>query len=101
VTTQNLEVVGTDDERGLILIKGAVPGSKGGYVLVRDAVKKPVPDGLPFPAAVRGAADDNAPEEDAAEETETTEATESAAEATEETPDAAPEEAGKDEDTPS
>lgn len=54
VTTQNLEVVGTDDERGLILIKGAVPGSKGGYVLVRDAVKKPPPDGAPFPAAVRG-----------------------------------------------
>jgi large subunit ribosomal protein L3 len=101
VTTQNLEVVGTDDERGLILIKGAVPGAKGGYVLVRDAVKKPVPDGLPFPAAVRGAAGDNAPEEDAAEETETTEATESAAEATEETPDAAAEEAAKDEDTPS
>ena len=108
VTTQNLEVVGTDDERGLILIKGAVPGSKGGYVLVRDAVKKPVPEGLPFPAAVRGAADESAPE-DAAEETETMEATEAAAEATEETPAAAPEdtaeetakEAGKDEDTPS
>jgi large subunit ribosomal protein L3 len=108
VTTQNLEVVGTYDERGLILIKGAVPGSKGGYVLVRDAVKKPVPEGLPFPAAVRGAADESAPE-DAAEETETMEATEAAAEATEETPAAAPEdtaeetakEAGKDEDTPS
>ena len=41
VTTQNLEVVTTDDERGLILIRGAVPGSKGAWILVRDAVKSP------------------------------------------------------------
>ena len=54
VTTQNLEVVGTDPERGLILVKGAVPGSKGGYVRIADAVKKPSPDGLPFPCAIRG-----------------------------------------------
>lgn len=53
VTVQNLEVVRTDVERGLIMIKGAVPGSKGGWVTVRDAVKKAAPDGLPFPAAVR------------------------------------------------
>ncbi len=50
VTQQNLEIVGTDDERGLILIRGAVPGSKGGWVLVNDAVKRPLPDGVPFPA---------------------------------------------------
>ena len=107
VTTQNLEVVGTDDERGLILIKGAVPGSKGGYVLVRDAVKKPVPDGVPFPAAVRGVDPaGESPAGDAAEETETPEA---AGKTTEESPDAvpeeaaeeAPEEAGEGEDTPS
>ncbi|MBI1385885.1 MAG: 50S ribosomal protein L3 [Rhizobiales bacterium] len=41
VTTQNLEIVATDVERGLIMIRGAVPGSKGGWVLVRDAIKRP------------------------------------------------------------
>ena len=55
VTTQNLEVVAADAERGLIMIKGAVPGSQGGYVLVKDAVKRKAPEGLPFPAALRGA----------------------------------------------
>jgi len=39
VTTQNLVVVSTDEDRGLILIKGAVPGSKGAWIIVRDAVK--------------------------------------------------------------
>jgi large subunit ribosomal protein L3 len=53
VTTQNLEVVGTDAERGLILIKGSVPGAKGGWVTVRDAVKRAAPDGLPMPGAIR------------------------------------------------
>ena len=53
VTVQNLEVVLTDTERGLIMIRGAVPGSKGNYVMVRDAVKKALPDNLPFPAGVR------------------------------------------------
>ncbi|GFZ98491.1 50S ribosomal protein L3 [Elstera cyanobacteriorum] len=53
VTTQNLKVVGTDAERGLILVKGAVPGSAGGFVLVRDAVKRAQPEGLPFPAALK------------------------------------------------
>ncbi|BBK30209.1 LSU ribosomal protein L3P [Stella humosa] len=55
VTTQNLTVVQTDVERGLLMIKGAIPGSEGAYVLVRDAVKRKAPDGLPFPAAVRAA----------------------------------------------
>jgi large subunit ribosomal protein L3 len=53
VTTQNLEVVSVDAERGLILVKGGVPGADGGYVLVRDAVKRKAPKGLPFPAALR------------------------------------------------
>lgn len=53
VTTQNLEVVRTDSERGLILVKGAVPGARGGWVLVRDAVKRKLPDGVPFPGATR------------------------------------------------
>ena len=56
VTTQNLQVVKTDLDRGLIMIKGAVPGSKGGWVTVKDAVKKPLPDGVPFPAAIKVAA---------------------------------------------
>lgn len=56
VTTQNLEIFATDPERGLILVRGAVPGSKGGYLLVRDAVKRPLLEGVPFPASVRGRA---------------------------------------------
>ena len=56
VTTQNLQVVSADGERGLLLVKGAVPGSEKGWVLVKDAVKRRAPDGLPFPAALRGEA---------------------------------------------
>ncbi len=55
VTTQNLQVVRTDTDRGLIMVKGAVPGSKGGWVTVKDAVKKPFPDNAPLPAALRQA----------------------------------------------
>ena len=55
VTTQNLQVVKTDADRGLIMIKGAVPGSKGGWVTVKDACKKPLPNGVPKPAALRSA----------------------------------------------
>ena len=44
VTTQNVEVVSTDSDRGLILIRGAVPGTKGAWILVRDAVKAALPD---------------------------------------------------------
>lgn len=53
VTTQNLEVVAVDLEDNLILVKGAVPGAKSGWVLVCDAVKKPLPEGVPFPAGLR------------------------------------------------
>jgi large subunit ribosomal protein L3 len=53
VTTQNLEVVSTDTERGLILVRGAVPGSKGSWIQVRDAVKAKLPDNAPRPAAIR------------------------------------------------
>ncbi len=56
VTTLNLKVVQVDGEQGLILVKGAVPGSENGYVLVRDAVKRKLPDGVPFPAGLRSAA---------------------------------------------
>src|SRR5580693_7714850 len=52
VTTQNLEVAKVDVERGLIMVRGAVPGSKGGWVMVRDAVKRPHKDS-PKPASVK------------------------------------------------
>ncbi|WP_106206569.1 50S ribosomal protein L3 [Aliiruegeria haliotis] len=55
VTTQNLEVVRIDADRGLIMVKGAVPGSKGGWVTIKDAVKKKLPEGVPFPAAIKAA----------------------------------------------
>jgi large subunit ribosomal protein L3 len=55
VTTQNIEVVRTDAERGLIMVKGAVPGSKGSWVSVCDGVKAPAPKDLPKPGAVRKA----------------------------------------------
>ncbi|WP_308916880.1 50S ribosomal protein L3 [Jannaschia sp. LMIT008] len=55
VTTQNLQVVRTDTDRGLIMVKGAVPGSKGGWVTVKDAVKKPTPENVILPAALASA----------------------------------------------
>jgi len=51
-TQQNLEIVRTDAERGLLFVKGSVPGAKNGWLLVRDAVKLQAPEGLPFPGAV-------------------------------------------------
>ena len=65
VTTQNLEVVSIDEDRGLILVRGAVPGAEGSWVMVRDAVKRSAPEGLPFPAALKSkpeAAAEGAPE---------------------------------------
>ena len=53
VTIQNLMVVSTDLEKGIILLKGAVPGAKGSYVLIKDAVKDNVPDEAPFPASTK------------------------------------------------
>jgi large subunit ribosomal protein L3 len=53
VTTQNLKVVSSDVDRGLLLVKGAVPGPASGWIVIRDAVKKTMPDNLPFPAALR------------------------------------------------
>ncbi len=72
VTTQNLQVVATDAARGLILIRGAVPGSKNGIVLVRDAIKRQRPKEAPMPAGLRGlaaspeaaASDDNSKQQD-------------------------------------
>ncbi len=67
VTTQNLQVVKTDSDRGLIMVKGAVPGSKGGWVTIKDAVKKPLPDGVPLPAALKSAEAPAAKETEAAD----------------------------------
>lgn len=73
VTTQNLEVVGVDLEDNLILVKGAVPGAKSGWVLVQDAVKKSFPEEAPLPAGLKGDAvpeEEEAPVEEAAQEPE-------------------------------
>ena len=56
VTTQNVKVVSTDIERGLIMIDGAVPGAKGAWILIRDAVKAALPEAAPKPAGLRAAA---------------------------------------------
>ncbi|QFT98766.1 50S ribosomal protein L3 [Roseovarius sp. THAF8] len=78
VTTQNLQVVKTDADRGLIMVKGAVPGSKGGWVTIKDAVKKPFPESAILPAALKSAA---AEAEKAAEEAAAAAAAEAEAEA--------------------
>jgi len=54
VTTQSLQIVSADPERGVLMIRGSVPGSKSGWVLIKDAAKRKAPEGLPFPAALRG-----------------------------------------------
>jgi large subunit ribosomal protein L3 len=54
ITTLNLEVAGVDAERGIIMVKGAVPGAVGGFVLVRDAIKKTRPADAAYPAALVG-----------------------------------------------
>src|SRR5438034_4329885 len=73
VTTLNLKVRQTDVDRGLILVEGAVPGVKGGWIMVRDALKKKLPDGAPKPGkfklaegAPAGKADESAANESAA-----------------------------------
>jgi len=53
VTTLNLKVVQTDVERGLVLVEGAVPGAKGGWITLRDAVKKKLPKDAPKPGKFR------------------------------------------------
>jgi large subunit ribosomal protein L3 len=73
VTTLNLKVMQTDVERGLILVEGAVPGSKGGWITVRDAVKKKLPKEVPQPGKFRLAGDAAAGEAASAEAPPTTE----------------------------
>ncbi len=64
-TQQNLEIVGTDIERGLLFVRGSVPGHKGAWLIVRDAAKISRPDAAPYPAGLRAAANSNAPAQDA------------------------------------
>ena len=68
-TVQNLEVVATDAARGLIMVKGGVPGPKGGVVLLSDAKKRRLPDDVPFPAGLLAESEPE-PEPEAAEEAE-------------------------------
>src|SRR3546814_4243904 len=68
-TQQNLEIVRTDVERGLIFVKGSVPGSKGGWLMVRDAVKLPRHPDAPYPAGLNSAANSNHAPADAPVET--------------------------------
>jgi len=77
-TQQNLEIVGTDAERGLIFVRGSVPGSKGGWLFVKDAVKVPAHKDAPRPAGLKAAANSNnaAPAETPAEVPAAPEATE-------------------------
>ncbi|MDR6771480.1 large subunit ribosomal protein L3 [Azospirillum sp. BE72] len=63
VTVLNLQVVAVDEARGLIMLKGAVPGAEGGWLRIRDAVKKKAPEGLPFPAGIKSAPAAEAPAE--------------------------------------
>src|SRR6201988_1062707 len=63
VTTQSLEVIAADPDRGVLMVKGSVPGSPGGYVLIKDAVKRKAPVELPFPAALREGAAAEGPQE--------------------------------------
>ena len=58
ITTQNLQVVKTDADRGVIMVKGAVPGSKGGWVTIKDAVKKPTPENVIYPAGLKSMAEE-------------------------------------------
>ncbi|MHA1151801.1 MAG: 50S ribosomal protein L3 [Alphaproteobacteria bacterium] len=62
-TQQNLRIVSTDVEAGLILVRGAVPGAKGGWVRIIDAVKHPLPEDAPFPAGLRASGAEAAPED--------------------------------------
>ena len=81
-TTQNIEVVAVDDEEGVVLLQGAVPGPKGGWVLISDAIKAKLPEGVPFPAGLVGDALEEAPAEEApAEEAAAVDAAADAAEA--------------------
>ena len=62
ITTLNLEVAGIDVARNLILVRGAVPGARQGYVLVRDAIKRARHADAPYPAGIAGHAASETPD---------------------------------------
>ncbi len=68
-TQQNLRIVSTDVEEGLILVRGAVPGAKGGWVRIIDSVKHALPEDAPFPAGLRASGAEATPESEAPAET--------------------------------
>ena len=87
VTTQNLEIIKTDSENGFIFVKGSVPGSKGGWVILNDAKKIPLRDDLPLPAGVKGHdSDEETPSEEIPTEETPTEETPTEETPAEETP---------------
>jgi len=104
-TVQNLEVVAVDLEDGLVLVKGAVPGAKSGWVLINDAVKKPLPEGVPMPAGLKSESKPEAKDEAKPEAEENAEAQVNEADAPQEAPadapavEAAPAEEAKDDDS--
>ncbi|MCB9988348.1 MAG: 50S ribosomal protein L3 [Rhodospirillales bacterium] len=68
VTVQNLEVVAIDEQDNLVLVRGAVPGARDGWLLITDAVKRPLPEGVPMPAGLKQDAKAEAPAEEAVAE---------------------------------
>ncbi len=81
VTTQNLRIERTDSERGLVMVRGAVPGAKGGWVMIKDASKRDLPENVPMPAALRSSAAEAAKAAEAAAEAAAAEEAAAAAEA--------------------
>ena len=84
VTIQNLEVVSTDEERGLIYVRGSVPGAVDSYVLVKDAVKRARPGEAPVPAALKKSANEQSATAESNDFSEAQVETTAAPEATEE-----------------
>ncbi len=97
-TVQSLEVVSTDGIRGLIFVKGAVPGAKGGWLLLKDAVRVPLPENVPHPAGLAGAmtpaSDDSAADQTEASDDSEADEGKAAAEETAEAPEVTEEKTG-------
>ena len=97
-TVQSLEVVSTDGIRGLIFVKGAVPGAKGGWLLLKDAVRVPLPENVPHPAGLAGAmtpaSDDSAADQTEASDDSEADEGKAAAEETAEAPEITEEKTG-------
>tara|TARA_B100000683_G_scaffold276896_1_gene332704 strand:+ start:414 stop:1355 length:942 start_codon:yes stop_codon:yes gene_type:complete len=82
-TIQNLQVVAADEDRGLIFIKGGLPGSKGSWISLKDAVKKALPSDAPYPAGLKGV-NNTKNEDDKSNQIENTKLEEASEEATKE-----------------